>query len=339
MAYNRQKLLGVLLASLLVLCYVVLSAILGIVIFSITVAYVLFPVRRALADRGLSPRLASAAATLLAFLAVTVVLFPVVIAIYQRRAALIGAVSSLPETVAIDFAGISTEIELAPVVESLTGTLRAFTLELAVAIPELLLGVAVFVFVVYGILYKPRAVSTAVYEVVPPDYHDILDRLHVRTRDTLYSIYVIQAATAFGTFLIAAVVFFVLGYESVLWLAFFAGLLQFLPVIGPSVLVLGLAGVDLVFNGLPARAAAVLVIGLLFIAVLPDLFIRPKLAEQTGDFSSTLYFVGFIGGILTVGTIGFILGPLVVALLVEVVNMLAEGTVYDHDRSETPSDA
>lgn len=339
MAYNRQKLLGVLLATMLVLCYVILSAILGVIVFSITVAYVLFPFRRELADRGLSPRLASAGATLLAFLSVSVVLFPVVFAFYQRRTALREAASSLPKTVAIDLAGFSTEIEVAPIVERVTNALQGFTLELALAIPELLVGVAVFSFIVYGILYKPRAVSTAVYEAVPPSYHDILDRLHVRTRDTLYAIYVIQAATALGTFLIAAVVFFALGYESALWLAFFAGLLQFLPVIGPSVIIVGIAGVDLVYNGLPARAAAVLVLGLLFIAVLPDLLIRPKLAQQTGDFSSTLYFVGFMGGILTVGTMGFILGPLVVALLVEVVHMLAEGTGYDHDESDTATEA
>ena len=38
---------------------------------------------------------------------------------------------------------------------------------------------------------------------------------------------------------------------------------------------------------------------------------------------ASLYFVGFTGGVLSLGVIGFIAGPVVVAMLVEVVNLLA----------------
>jgi len=69
-----------------------------------------------------------------------------------------------------------------------------------------------FAFVLYGLLYRPSAVREAVFALVPPECHDIVDRLHERTRVTLYPIYVIQVATAVGTFVIAAVLFLVLGY-------------------------------------------------------------------------------------------------------------------------------
>jgi predicted PurR-regulated permease PerM len=36
----------------------------------------------------------------------------------------------------------------------------------------------------------------------------------------------------------------------------------------------------------------------------------------------SLYFVGFVGGVLTLGAIGIIAGPLIVAILVEVVELL-----------------
>jgi predicted PurR-regulated permease PerM len=37
----------------------------------------------------------------------------------------------------------------------------------------------------------------------------------------------------------------------------------------------------------------------------------------------TLYFVGFVGGVLTIGPLGFVLGPLAVGLLVETVQLLS----------------
>lgn len=76
--------------------------------------------------------------------------------------------------------------------------------------------------------------------------------------------------------------------------------------------------------GATARAIAVLVLGLVVVSFIPDAIIRTKLAARTGKISSGLYFVGFVGGILTIGPIGLIVGPLVVTLLLEVVELLSE---------------
>jgi predicted PurR-regulated permease PerM len=61
------------------------------------------------------------------------------------------------------------------------------------------------------------------------------------------------------------------------------------------------------------------------VSFVPDAVIRTQLADWTGKISPGLYLVGFVGGILTVGAVGLIVGPLVVSLLLEVVEMLAEG--------------
>ncbi|OYR89181.1 AI-2E family transporter, partial [Halorubrum distributum] len=196
-------------------------------------------------------------------------------------------------------------------------------LAVAGAAPVLVLQLVVFTFLVYGILYRPGAVGTAVFGVVPAEYHDIPARLHRRTRETLYSIYVLQAATAAGTFVLALAVFRVLGYGSPVLLAVIAGVLQFIPVVGPSVLVVALGAGDLLV-GETARAVAVLVIGLVVVAFVPDAVIRTRLAGWAGKISPGLYFVGFVGGILTLGAVGVIVGPLVVSLLVEVIDMLSE---------------
>jgi predicted PurR-regulated permease PerM len=158
--------------------------------------------------------------------------------------------------------------------------------------------------------------------VLPSAYHDVPVALNRRIRETLYGIYVLQAATAAGTFVIAIVVFAGLGYSAAFTLAVVAGFLQFVPVVGPGLLVGVLAVVDLI-GGETTRAILVAVLGAVFIGLAPDAIIRPRLASRAAHLPTSLYFIGFTGGLLTVGAIGFIAGPLVVALLVEVVELLA----------------
>ena len=94
-------------------------------------------------------------------------------------------------------------------------------------------------------------------------------------------------------------------------------------------LVAALAAGD-VLLGETGRAIAVLALGLVVVSFVPDAVIRTQLADRTGRISPGLYFVGFVGGILTLGAVGLIVGPLVVSLLLEVIDMLSE--------HETPAD-
>jgi hypothetical protein len=73
----------------------------------------------------------------------------------------------------------------------------------------------------------------------------------------------------------------------------------------------------------PQRAAAIAILGIVFIAYLPDPVVRPRLARKTADLPGSLYFVGFTGGLFTIGVVGVIAGPLMVAMLVESVELLA----------------
>ncbi|ELZ47051.1 hypothetical protein C465_11838 [Halorubrum distributum JCM 9100] len=323
MVLTRQRLLAVLLVVLATLAAAVLAEVLRTVVFAVTVAYVLYPVRQQLVSHGLSRRIACAATTAIAFLGATLLVAPLLYALYRRRSQLIAILERIPDAVPISLGGFETVVEIAPFVATAEAFIRDVALAVAGAAPVLVLQLVVFTFLVYGILYRPGAVGTAVFGVVPAEYHDIPARLHRRTRETLYSIYVLQAATAAGTFVLALAVFRVLGYGSPVLLAVIAGVLQFIPVVGPSVLVVALGAGDLLV-GETARAVAVLVIGLVVVAFVPDAVIRTRLAGWAGKISPGLYFVGFVGGILTLGAVGVIVGPLVVSLLLEVIDMLSE---------------
>jgi predicted PurR-regulated permease PerM len=143
-----------------------------------------------------------------------------------------------------------------------------------------------------------------------------------RVHDTLFAIYVLQLATAVGTFLIAAPVFVLLGYPFFITLATVCAVLQFIPILGPSLVLAAIAGFELL-AGRPFQAALVFLVGGFFVAWLPDVFIRPRLARETANLSGGLYFIGFVGGLLSLGPVGVIAGPLVVAVVAELMNLVS----------------
>ncbi|MDZ5810839.1 AI-2E family transporter [Halorubrum sp. AD140] len=333
MLLNRRRLLGTLLVAVAALAAVVLAEVLRTVVFAVTVAYVLYPVRSRLVGRGLSRRIACAVTTVVAFAAAVLLVVPLLYVLYRRRAELIGIIRRIPDAVPISAGGFELTVDMVPYVAAAEAWVRQAALAVAAAAPRLVLELVVFTFLVYGILYRPGAVGAAVFGVVPAEYHDIPTRLHERTRETLYSIYVLQAATAAATFVLAVAVFALLGYGSPVLLAVIAGALQFVPVVGPSVLVVTLGAGDILI-GETTRAVLVLAFGLGVVSFVPDAVIRTQLAGWTGKISPGLYFVGFVGGILTVGAVGIIVGPVVVSLLLELVEMLSE-----HEGSSEPVEA
>ena len=74
---RRRYVLAGLLVGIGLLTAAVLWEVVEVVFFAVTVAYVLYPLRRRLVDRGVPRRVASGLVTVAAFLAVDVLLAPV----------------------------------------------------------------------------------------------------------------------------------------------------------------------------------------------------------------------------------------------------------------------
>lgn len=304
----------------------VLADVLWTAFFAVTVAYVLVPVVAWLRERGLSTTWASVVATLGGTLALLGLFAMVGFLVYRRRGPIIDFLTSLPDNLVLEVLGTTYVISVEAAFETAVAWLSGYAVALATALPTIGLKVTLFAFVVFGLLVGHEAVEEAVMSTVPGEYHDIASALARRTMDTLYAIYVLQVLTGAATFVLALPVFVLLGYNIPITLSFIAGVLQFLPIVGPSVLLAALAIYQLSVGNVVA-AILVLVIGGVVIAWLPDILIRPRLAERTGRLPGTLYLIGFLGGLLTVGAVGIIAGPLAVALVVEAISLLgAENT-------------
>jgi predicted PurR-regulated permease PerM len=300
----------------------ILVDVLGTVFFAVTVAYLLFPLRRRLVDRGLSEWVASVASTLIALGSGLLAIAPLVVVLFLRYENLLALIGLVPSEFTVAAFGFEYVVTLEQVIAALTGVARSAARTVVVAGPILAIKLGLFVLVVFGLVFHQGRLGRALLAVVPASYRDVADAMNRRARETLFAIYVLQAATAVGTFAVALPFFTLLGYSFPAALAVVAAVLQFLPIVGPSALLLGLAAYHLAAGEVILAVVALLGGGVL-IAWLPDLVIRPRLARETADIAGTLYFVGFTGGLLSLGAVGVVAGPLAVALLVEVTALLS----------------
>jgi predicted PurR-regulated permease PerM len=314
------------------LSLVVLREAIGTVFFAVTVGYVLYPVRKFLVRHHAGPRIAAVICTVLAFVGAAILILPLVVALYLRRQAFVDFVRELPPQIVLDYGRMSYTVNVRSISNEAISLLGDLGFAVAQAAPALAFKLILFVLIVYALLLRPERVSHALLKPVPREYHDIVMAFHERTKSALYAVYVLQAATAAGTFLIALPFFWLLGYEAAFSLAVICGVLQFIPVLGPSIVVLTLAGVEIVAGQVPT-ALFVGAAGLFLVGFLPDAVIRPQLATLTAKMSASLYFIGFVGGVLSVGVVGVIAGPVLVSWLAEAGDLMADernhGIVYD----------
>ena len=302
----------------------ILLEVLGTILFALTVAYVLLPVHGWLVRRGLSAWTAGVVATLIGFLGAVAVFSPIVYTLYVRRDELIAVLESVPEEVTVTVAGESFTVEAVEAQAWAIDQVQSIAVSFATAAPELAVKFALFVLLLFAVLLKADDAIRAAVAPVPHEYRDVVYALGLRIRETLYAIYVLQLATAGATLLVGYPLFWLLGYEAPFTLALLAAILQFVPIIGPSLLVVPLALYEVVIVGDLVQGTLVAVLGVVLIAWGPDVTVRPRLARRSAGLPGSLYFVGFTGGLFTLGAIGIVVGPLIVAVFVEAVSLLAD---------------
>jgi len=321
--YARRTVLTALLALVAALALVVLAGVLGTVVFATTLAYLLVPVYYRIEDRGLDPWWAAAVTAVGAAVVSLVPASAFAYLLYVRSSGVLAFVRALPDSFDLSVAGVAYAVDVSTLTATAESVLRETALSVLGSLPVLGIKFTLFAVLVFGLLVAHEDAESAVLAAVPLQYHDVVAALSGRARGTLYAIYVLQAATAAVTAAVAAPVFWLLGFTYPVTLALVCGVLQFLPVVGPSLVVLALA-LYRVSAGDVTGAIAVLVVAGTLVAWLPDPLVRPRLSRHTARIPGSLYFVGFTGGLLTVGALGVIVGPLAVALLVETVSLLAD---------------
>jgi predicted PurR-regulated permease PerM len=185
----------------------------------------------------------------------------------------------------------------------------------------------VFFFSLSALIFHGDWLKERFMSRMPPVISDYVTKLSAVTVDTLYAIYVIQVVIAVLTFFIALPVFYILGYGNILFYTFLAAFCELIPVLGSSSTFL-LIGAYALALGDTRGVFIAFFLGYLIVSCVPEVYVRPVLVGRRVRINAVIMFIGIIGGILTMGLAGFVLGPVMIVLLI------TSFRIYSSDRKE-----
>jgi predicted PurR-regulated permease PerM len=194
-------------------------------------------------------------------------------------------------------------------------------------LPLILFKIFVFFFSLGALIFHGDLLKERFMHHAPEMISIWVDRLSAVTVDTLYAIYVVQVAIAILTFFIALPVFYILGYGNILFYSFFAAFCELIPVLGSSATFI-LIGAYALALGDTRGVFILFILGYLVVSCVPEIWIRPVLVGRRVKINAVIMFIGIIGGILTMGLAGFVLGPVMIVLLIKSFRM------YTSERKE-----
>ncbi|HYE14050.1 MAG TPA: AI-2E family transporter [Pyrinomonadaceae bacterium] len=154
-----------------------------------------------------------------------------------------------------------------------------------------------------------------------------------RTRDVI-------SASVYGVLVIATIqgvlgglAFWTLGLPSSLLWGVVMIFLSMIPMAGAFIVWVP-AAIYLAVTGQYAKATILVVIGILVIGSV-DNFLRPKLVGERTRLHELLIFFSVLGGLQVFGVLGLVLGPVIVAITIALLDVLRHADGEDEGKDET----
>ncbi|MCS6858971.1 MAG: AI-2E family transporter [Abditibacteriales bacterium] len=345
----RTVIFFIMLALALGLCFALVFPFLRLIAWAVVLAVVIYPAHRRLARRVKQPSVAAGLSCLLALLVVGVPVTFIGAAVVDETTRLAKQVQAaerkgelsrwLPswDTPAVRAARRWLEqrvdlsqLSLESVISQTVGQVSSFLAKQSVAIVKnvvwVIVQVALTLVTLFFLLRDTPRLMPVIREFMPlnAEQTDVLLR---RAADTIYATVYGATAVAVTQGTLGGLAFWALGLPSPLLWGAVMTVLCFVPLLGAPVVWVPTV-VVLAAQGAYGKAIALALWGMLVIGLV-DNFIRPIVIGARTQLHILLVFFSVLGGLLLMGPLGLLMGPVILAVtlaLLDVLKMkLAEG--------------
>lgn len=324
----RRGFLLLLIAILLLLSYWLVEPFLQYFLMAGLLAFVLFPLQQRLELR-VGAGIASFLLILGTFVAL-IVPFIVIIALVAEDAAALAQQAGETDVQLDQIEGViatytGQEIDIVQQASSYAENAAQIALGSVTGVlgtaTDVLVGVAIAVFVLFFLLKDGDALLHWLYTMIPlPD--DVRAELTERLEAITWAVLLGHVLVAFVQGAIAGIGLFVTGIPNATFWTFMMIILALLPIIG-AFIVWGPAALYLVATGEPLFGGALFVYGAIVVSV-TDEFLRPVIVDRYASINPSVILVGVVGGLYLIGFMGLFIGPVIVGALKAVVEIFDE---------------
>lgn len=176
---------------------------------------------------------------------------------------------------------------------------------------ELLIKLFVMLFVIYYTFKEGDKIVKNLFQKLPfskTQKSEIKEKIKNVLSGVLYGQFLIALLQG----IVGGIGFWIFGINNPLFWGFLMSVLSFIPLLGPP-LVWGPAAIYLFYIG-DFWVGVALVLYNLLIVMNIDNFLKPKLIGSRTGMHPAIVLIGILGGITLFGIIGFIIGPIVLAI-------------------------
>ncbi len=193
-------------------------------------------------------------------------------------------------------------------------------------LPIFLLQLFVIIFIFF---FSLRDGETAVEYVksLSPLKKETENKFFQQFKDVTYSVLFGQIVVGIFQGIIAGIGYYIFGVNNALILTILTMLVGIIPIIGPW-LVWVPVDIYLFAIGRANAGIGLLIYGLIIISWL-DTLIRPVIVSRRTQINSAIVIIGMIGGLLTLGVLGLIIGPLLLGYVLLVLELYRKKTLKE----------
>jgi predicted PurR-regulated permease PerM len=325
---DYKKIAGtVIFAVLLVLSYLLLKPLLISIILGIILAFIFLPLYNLMYKITKLKNL-SAYLVCIIFLLVIIIPFWYLAPIIVEQSTKIFLqfqnvnLSEIMQTIFSSFSNSETLLkEIIPATGSFATSITNYFLNsisnFLINLPTLFLHFVIILFTFFFVLRDNENLISYIKSLMPFK-KEIKEKLFKSSKDITNSVVYGRIAMGIAQGLIVGVGFFVLGIPNAFFLTLLAALAGILPILGTVIVWLPVS-IFLFASGENLIAFALIGFGIL--ATIFESIVQPVLLARMVKMNSSIMLVGMIGGLFMFGILGVIIGPLILAYLIIIIEV------------------
>ena len=322
-------------AILVILAFIVLKSILISIIVGLILAYILNPVYKKIKSKVKSKNLSAALLIILVLLLIAVPFFLIVPNLARqtfdtyKELQGVNFIEPLQKTLPTLFnpeLSNAIAVHLNNILSKSFNTLLTQITNFVIDLPNILLQLFVVFFVFFFSVRDSEKLKQYFFTLSPfsePTEKKFLKEFRSITNGIIYGQFLIAILQA----LALGVGLFILGVPKVLVLTLITFLISIIPIFGPFLVWIPIC-IYLFLTGHIVKGIILALYGGLFVSSI-DNIIRPYMLSKSSNLSIVVSLIGIIGGFYAFGIIGILLGPLILAYLMILIEFYKEGRLNE----------
>jgi predicted PurR-regulated permease PerM len=318
--------LGLLIITVFIVAIIAFWPLMTVFIWAVAIAVALLPIHKRLC-RTVTPSVSATFITVWALLVILLVMSLAATVLYNNQEHIgdmaLSMVTGLKNTPLSAFLPSFSDAQLSNFDGTLKDLMVKTFLSLTGNIMQTLLSIIIFFLSLSMLLHYGESIWNTITSALSPRLLDAVNKLSEISENTIYALIIVQISAAMISFILAIPFFYFLGYGDILLFSTMIGFAMLIPLIGAQIMILNLA-LYFLSNGDFNGTVIMLIVGYPLLSGWIDFYYRPVMMGKRVAVHPVIMMIGIFAGVPFMGFVGFIIGPVLIALVVIGAKVLAQ---------------